>query len=340
MAENTVLPVILYHYEASPFASKVKNILALKRIPHSRVQVSYIPPRRELLEDLGIAYRRIPVLAIGNDVYCDSSLIASVLERRFPPSQGYDTLFPLRKGSDKADVSSTKVFATYYIEGEVFTLATDHLAYEKLPANFIQDRSSFSGRHIDVGVILARRSDSKSTIASHLALLERQLADGREWLMDTVSPSLADISAHFLYSWMRTMRSLHDLFDPQEFAMSLSWLSRMSNYLENRQRTTSPIAKITGGEAAKLIGSSPSEDLNVVGFEAVEARRLGVKRGDSVLIAPRDTGKVPTSGNLVALNREEAVIEVRGPRRVRCHFPRLGFSIKSEGNSSVVNAKL
>lgn len=64
----------------------------------------------------------------------------------------------------------------------------------------------------------------------------------------------------------------------------------MSNYLENRQRTTSPIAKITGGEAAKLIGSSPSEDLNVVGFEAVEARRLGVKRGDSVLIAPRDTG--------------------------------------------------
>ena len=39
-------------------------------------------PRPEVMDMLGIKYRRIPILAIGNDVYCDTSLIASALERR------------------------------------------------------------------------------------------------------------------------------------------------------------------------------------------------------------------------------------------------------------------
>ena len=32
--------------------------------------------------------------------------------------------------------------------------------------------------------------------------MEQQLADDREWLLDTVSPSLADLSVHFIYSWL------------------------------------------------------------------------------------------------------------------------------------------
>lgn len=40
-------------------------------------------PRPDL-EALGITYRRIPIMAIGRDVYCDSSLIIDVLEERFP----------------------------------------------------------------------------------------------------------------------------------------------------------------------------------------------------------------------------------------------------------------
>jgi glutathione S-transferase len=55
-------------------------------------------PRPELSSALGVSYRRIPVLAIGNDVYCDTSLIASALERNFPPEQGYGTLYPNVKG--------------------------------------------------------------------------------------------------------------------------------------------------------------------------------------------------------------------------------------------------
>lgn len=81
--------IILFCYELSPFSHKVKNILLLKKIPFSTVKVNYMLPRPEI-NDLGIGYRRIPVLAIDNDVYCDTSLIVSVLEKRFPASSGYD----------------------------------------------------------------------------------------------------------------------------------------------------------------------------------------------------------------------------------------------------------
>ena len=47
---------------------------------------------------------------------------------------------------------------------------------------------------------------------------------------------------------------------------------------------------ISGERAAELITSSVSADLNVVGFDVVEASRLKVKRGDVVSAAPADNG--------------------------------------------------
>lgn len=48
-------------------------------------------------------------------------------------------------------------------------------------------------------------------------LIEEQLSDGREWLMDTETPSLADLSVHYIWEWMqqfRLLRHLKDLFEP------------------------------------------------------------------------------------------------------------------------------
>lgn len=48
-----------------------------------------------------------------------------------------------------------------------------------------------------------------------------QLADGREWLFDTELPSLADISVHFVYAWIKPFRGVESLFDPKTFPKSL-----------------------------------------------------------------------------------------------------------------------
>lgn len=93
-----------------------------------------ILPRPDL-SLLGITYRRIPLLAIGNDIYCDTYLILRELERRFPVD-GLDTA-PTR--SAEFAERSTKVFP--YAAG---CLPSD-LPLMK-DAGFIKDRSEFSGQ--------------------------------------------------------------------------------------------------------------------------------------------------------------------------------------------------
>ncbi|KAL6305895.1 hypothetical protein BKA93DRAFT_777208 [Sparassis latifolia] len=330
------VPVVLYHYEASPFSTKIKNILALKGIPHSRVDVALAPPRPELSTLLGLPYRRIPVLAIGSDVYCDTSLIASVLERRFPPFEGYHTLFPKRKGGQRADTGLVKALSMYYVDRVLFQLAADSLPYTRFPKPLLEDRNVFFSptKPFDLTQMTARQPEVKSAISSHLTLIEEQLADGREWLLDTEAPGLADISVHFVVAWLqhRQFRALHDVLDAQKYPKSLAWLSTVTAYIDGRQKTgASAFEDITGEQAAKLIGSSPCEDVSAVRFDDVEAARLDVKLGEDVSVEPQDSGKVPSVGKLIALNREEAVIETRGSTGdvIRCHFPRLNFSIKA-----------
>ncbi|OCH88279.1 hypothetical protein OBBRIDRAFT_827226 [Obba rivulosa] len=324
-------PVVLYQYDTSPISTKIKNVLTLKHIPHKRVHVAEMPPRPELLI-LGVTYRRIPVLAIGNDVYCDSSLIASILEQRYPASEGYGTIFPKRKGGGSSDPGVAKVFSTFYMEKIIFPLVSGSLPFHRFAPEFIKDRQSMGMKfEMDAKVAEARYPFTKSALASHLMLLEEQLADGREWLLDTETPSLADISAHIIYDWMKRFKSVRDVYREHKYPRILSWLQRFSEYLGKQDKdNASPFQNISGQEAADIIQSSVSQDADVVGFDDVESGRLQVKRGDIVAITPADNAKVPTVGTLIALNREETVIEISGNsgRIVRCHFPRLNFSIK------------
>lgn len=71
------------------------------------------------------------------------SLILSALERRFPPSAGYPTLFPRGKHGGNPDTGLVKAFSRYYLD-QIFSLGASLLPWDKLPAAFIEDRSSVS----------------------------------------------------------------------------------------------------------------------------------------------------------------------------------------------------
>lgn len=107
-----------------------------------------------------------------------------------------------------------------------------------------------------------------------------------------------------------------------------------------------------------MIVSSEFEPYDNVGFDHVEAERSGLKFGATAQVFPDDTGaylkfsfhsylnlmfqsigrSFPTSGKLVGLNREESVFEIKGSQGLlRCHFPRLGFTIRPEKSA---NSKL
>ena len=142
-------------------------------------------PRPELSETMGIAYRRIPILAIGRDIYADTSLIASTLERRYPASAGYGTLFPPRKGGGSSDTGMVKTLAMYYFDRTVFPLGALSIPFQKFSETFAKDRADVSylvfcqripfsqwrkylGKSIDMKALPEVKEKLKSELASHI----------------------------------------------------------------------------------------------------------------------------------------------------------------------------
>ena len=75
--------LILHHYDTSPFSEKIRLIFGRKGLAWRSALQPNIMPKPELVPLTG-GYRRIPVLQIGADVYCDSQRIARELERLHP----------------------------------------------------------------------------------------------------------------------------------------------------------------------------------------------------------------------------------------------------------------
>ena len=88
----------------------------------------------------GIGYRRIPILAIGNDVYCDTSLILPILEQHFPVEKGYRSIYPKRKDGGNPDTGMVRALSTFYMDRPLFSLASNSLPWDKFARDFIEDR--------------------------------------------------------------------------------------------------------------------------------------------------------------------------------------------------------
>ena len=137
-------PIILHHFDQSPFAEKIRLIFGLKKIAWTSVRISRIMPRPDLMPLTG-GYRRTPVMQIGADIYCDTQCIMHELERRFPepnllPS-GYEGLaWGSAMWTDRSFFQNT------------VNLVFGSLA-DKVPADFIADREKLRGAKFDIGEI-------------------------------------------------------------------------------------------------------------------------------------------------------------------------------------------
>ena len=138
---------------------------------------------------MGVKYRRIPLMSIGRDVYCDTRLILQKLEKHFP-----DGIL----GSSQADERALqKLLEIWTVDGGVFNRAAQLIPTSMPLLNdpvFTKDREDFSGRSWDKSKIGALRPEALAHIRSSFDLLETTLlADDREWILKTEKPSLADI---------------------------------------------------------------------------------------------------------------------------------------------------
>jgi glutathione S-transferase len=299
--------IILHHYDLSPFSEKIRLALGFKGLAWKSVKVEGVPPR-PLLAALTGGYRRLPVLQVGADIYCDTNVIFRALERIRPEP----TLYPNGEGLAKA-LSLWWDRATWKPAiGVLVAHIGDHL-----PEAFLKDRKeSYLGYDI-----------SKQAMAPMLPVYVQQLACFAEWLDSMLAHnsgyltgerlSAADITCYHSL-WLLRANCGAETIDAQ---LGLSraiaaWMDRVAAVGHGKSTEMTPEAALARAKEA-----SPGD-----GFVA-NADPSGLKPGTLVTVTPDDNAKVPVQGVLIAADAQEIVIGRDSPEagRIHVHFPRAGF---------------
>ena len=122
-------------------------------------------PRPLLRDNFNLTYRKIPILALGREIYCDTSLIIEALEHFFPESEGYQTLYP--KAADGRNYRPMiRGFASYWTDRPLFRVACGLMPASIWRSQFGRDREGLIGHKIDADK-LERKQPEMLSRASH-----------------------------------------------------------------------------------------------------------------------------------------------------------------------------
>ncbi len=300
--------IILHHFDLSPFAEKARLALGFKGLAWRSVQIPLIMPKPDL-EALTGGYRKTPVMQIGADIYCDTQRIAAELERRYPepslfPDGNEGLAFALSAWSDKA----------FFEPGAGLSMGTN----AEIPEPLLEDRKAFFN-FMDFDTLADSLPHLYGQLRSHLALVDRQLADGRTYLLGE-QPGWADILAYFPV-WMSrgNIADIEGVLAP--FNSLAAWADRVAGF-GHGERT-----EMEAEEALQIARDTPTETATEV--DADDPLQLAA--GNRVTVAPDDYGIVPVAGELVRLTVDDIAIRREDPRagEVAVNFPRRGYKVEA-----------
>lgn len=297
--------VILHHYDSSPFSEKIRLCFGIKGLAWRAVDQPVIMPKPDLVPLTG-GYRRIPVLQIGADIYCDSQLIARELERRFPDK-------PLYPAGHAGLVNATE----QWCDKSVFQTAVVAIfgaIGDKVDPAFIKDREALSGQPFNVAAMQALSPFALTQLKAHAALLAEQLADGRAFLAGD-QPCLADAAAYYNYWFLRSFApGLANRFD--DLAGFDAWYDRVAG-LGHGQR-----AAMTTAEALEIAEAAEPEATGTLESDAH-------LRGKPVSLAATDYGRDPIVGIFTGSTQHSLTVARDVPKlgRINVHVPRLGYAL-------------
>lgn len=303
--------LILHHYPESPFAEKIRLILGHKKLAWHSVTIPVVMPKPDLMPLTG-GYRRTPVLQVGADVYCDTALIARVIERLHPAP----AIFSDHTGlSDKALAmfADTQLFSAavaHALQPEGMTAMFAGKTQQEL-AEFAEDRRRFRQ-----GGTVARMSPGEAALLLRRVLprLDAQLADDRRFLTGDAA-RICDFSVHHPLWFIGRAGPMAAIFDP--YPHLRGWLGRMAA-IGHGAPTAMPAADAL--EVARA--ATPAM---LAGRSLREIDGVGV--GDRVSVAPTDYGVDPVVGTLADADVDSVAVRRTDPAigEVVVHFPRSGF---------------
>jgi glutathione S-transferase len=308
-------PIILHHYQPSPFAEKIRAILAYKKLPWCSVDIPVIMPKPDLTALTG-GYRKTPVLQIGSDIYCDTRLIARVLDGL----SADNSLYPA------TDFATANIMAQWADQqlfslavGMVFSPAGVAALQKKIPAEMLQaltlDRAAM--RKDDGQGMGSTQTEVQTLLPIYLQQIDEQLQTGKDFLFaDT--PCIADFSVYHCLWFIAGNAGVAASLLPYK-NMSV-WLQRMSVYSGKQGEVLSAQDAITIAKDAPIC--NPGGPWRVM---------QGFKKGDRVTIAANDIGCDAIAGELVISSPDEIAIQRQDPRagEVIVHFPRVGYLISA-----------
>jgi glutathione S-transferase len=302
---------ILHHYPVSPFAEKARLMLGFKRLAWKSVRIPEIMPKPDVVALTG-GYRRTPILQVGADIYCDTALIARVLERLAPaPSffpQGDN--YAVQAAAWFAD--STLFWNTVpvgFTPGQgMMTMFFKDATPEYLQA-FGKDRSAYRG-----ALRRGPAHECKANLAGLFRQIEAQLA----------APYL--FGAQACYADFSLYNALWPVWLPEDTRRMLAPHPRILAFMERMTAIGhGKPAEISSADAIQIAKSSTPEAVR----SPVALETNGIALGAQAAVMPIDTGLDPVVGELLQASADEIIVRRSDPRAgtVQVHFPRLGFQI-------------
>jgi len=302
--------MILHHYELSPFSEKIRAAFGLKNLAWRSVDTPPVPPR-PLLMPLTGGYRRIPVLQVGADIYCDTNIILPALERLHPTP----TFYP---GGSEGIVRGLSFAWERAMWIPTIGIISNYIG-DMFPAEFIKDRKEgYLGIDISKAAMAPSLPLNLQRLHAHYAWLKSAFADGRKFIFGE-APSALDLTCY------QTTFMMRKNCPPEVDAMGglaplVDWYRRVAAIGHGKPQ---PMDAEHAFVAAKAANPEPVAHLKADGDPS------GLRAGQKVTVTPDDNARVPVSGTLVAADASEIVIHRRDPEAgdLHIHFPRLGFDV-------------
>ncbi|KAH8697516.1 glutathione s-transferase-related protein-like protein [Talaromyces proteolyticus] len=326
--------IIVYTYPFSPWGTKIVTYLTLRHIPYAECHQPQHWPRPDIQSHFGLQYRRIPILAIGRDIYYDTLLILEKLEDLYPGKFSLSV-------HDPADKALTKLLEKWaelaVMKSVVSSLPPDAPLWKN--ETFLKDRIELWGSQFDHQSRFKKHPGALAEMRNHLALLEDLLSDGRQWLLNTHNISLADLHGGFLLFWLRdTCGALStEFFSSSEYPCTWAFLDRYADAITSAKRNGHTPIVLDGEDAANVILHSDFSELE----GSVLNDPTGLQKGQMVTVyrdddlsskhLHRDVGRlVSLTSREITIAVQERIVDVE----IRVHCPRWQFVVEASGGDS------
>ena len=305
--------LILHHYPSSPFAEKIRLVLGYKNLAWKSVLIPQIMPKPDVQALTG-GYRKTPILQIGADIYCDTSLICDVLEHLAPTP----SLYP-EPGKGLARTLAQWADSTLFWAAMAYNLGPKGAAdmFGNTPPEvakaFSDDRRAMSG-----SMTRLRPADAAAAYKSYLRRLSDML-DDQPFLLGAV-PTVADFACYHPLWFTRTRTpSVAGILDLTPAVVD--WMARMAAIGHGTME------KFNAADAIAVAAASTPHTLLT---DSTFQDEHGIALGSLVTVAAESFGPEATEGELVAATRTHYTLRRIDERAgtVHVHFPRIGYVLK------------